>query len=87
MGFLRVGAAFGMLTSLGLLGVLYAEVGIRLIAIAGTGGTSEGFMSPVVEQLGTVIPYIVAVSVLGVLVWLVFSSAQSERAVQRRGPR
>jgi hypothetical protein len=87
MSWLRVGAVFGSLTSVGLLGVLYAEVGTRIIAIAGTGGSSEGFLSPTVDQVGTVMPYLIAVMILGILVWFVFSSAQSERAVQRRGPR
>lgn len=81
---LRVLLAVSM--SLGVVAIIFAAVGQRLIRLGGTDGQFSGFLSPVVERVGTIIPVLLAGLLLAIILWFLASSVQEERTRTRRRP-
>jgi hypothetical protein len=68
-------------------GILFVTTVQPLLDIAGPGGSSSGFLSSTVEQIGVVGPLVIAVLQLAIVIWFIVTSVQEERNVRPRRAR
>lgn len=82
----RLWFAFGGLTAIATVGVVYARVGKPLIDIATGDGPFTGFMSDLVTRVDTFFPVLLAMLTLAVAVYVLIGGITRERSVNRRRP-
>lgn len=73
----RVQITLATVVAVGFVGLLYIEIGLPLINMAT--GEFDGPFSDIANQIGTVIPLVLSLLLLGIVVWLIASSVQEER--------
>jgi len=86
MSFLaRIRVTLAVLIATSLIGLLFVEVAQPLINMGSGDGQFSGPFSDVVTRVETVVPLVIALVLLGTVVWLLASSVQEEtrRRVRR----
>ncbi len=70
------------LLSLAVVGTVYSEL-LPLFDMATSGGEFEGFLSPTIANLETMVPLVLAAMALGIVLWYLVSGAQEEKTRQQ----
>lgn len=66
--------------------LLYVEVALPLIEMGSGDGSMTGPFSVIITRVETMVPLVIALLLLGIVIWLVVSTVQRERSVSRRPP-
>lgn len=87
MGLLaRLQATIAVIVSISMVAIIYAKLQDPLISKAKSGGKWAGFMSKRVKDVDQLLPVVLALLLLGIVVWFVVSTVQSEKTKQVRQP-
>lgn len=80
----RLQVVAGTITTVGMVGIIYAEAGTRLVDMGTGDGDSTGPFSDVITQVDTVWQLVLVMILLGVIIWFIVSSVREEQSVRRR---
>ena len=65
--------------SIGMVAIIYARLQDTLIEPAKEGGKYEGFLSQRVAEIDAVAPIVLALLLLGIVIWFMVATVQRER--------
>lgn len=80
----RLQVVIATIVSIGMVGILYAEVGTKLVNMGTGDGDSTGPFSDVISQVDTVWQLVLVLILLGIVVWFIVGSVKEEQTVRRR---
>lgn len=66
--------------------LLYVEVAVPIIDMGSGDGAFTGPFSVIVTRVETMVPLVIALLLLGIVIWMVVSTVQQERTVRRPPP-
>jgi len=82
--FLRLRILLGSYITIGAVAYVYAELQAPLIEKGKSGGELSGFLSGRIADFDSLLPLVLTLMLLGVTVWFVIATVQSERTENRR---
>ena len=80
----RLQVVVATIVTIGMVGIIYAEVGTKLVNMGTGDGDSTGPFSEIISQVDTAWQLVLVVLLLGIVVWFIVGSVKEEQTVRRR---